>query len=300
MIKADAPVVRGNRGRIARAEVPSYAGTNYDGFAIYRPSTGQWFVDTYDGPGRYTLLRRTWGVSTDIPVLGDYDNDGKTDATVFRPATGEWWIWTATGSRYSIRWGASGDVPVPGDYDGDKITDAAIYRNGQWHLRQSRNGTTIKYLGGTGIKAVPGDYDGDGKTDVATFYNGTWTILQSSNGANVQRWVGAAGDEPMPGDYDGDGKTDPGVFSTRGEWLVLSSKNGYRLGPIEYWGYGTTDFPTRGDHDGDGKLDYNVWRPANGTFYSLFWNGSSRSRAVGASGDQPVAGPYRYRPPVQL
>ena len=296
-LKADVWAAAGNRGRIARAEVPSYDGTIYDSFAIYRPSTGQWFVDTYDGAGHYNTLRRQWGILEDRPLLGDYDGDGKSDTAVFRPSTGVWWIWTATGARSSFQWGVSGDIPVPGDYDGDKVTDAAFDRNGQWWLRLSHGGEKIVSLGGT---PVPGDYDGDGKTDIATFGSGIWTILKSSTNQYVTYRVGANGDEPMPADYDGDGKTDPGVFSVRGEWLVLSSRNNYQYGPIEYWGYGTTDFPTRGDHDGDGKMDYNVWRPSNGTFYSLFWNGTSRSRVVGANYDQPVAGPYRYRPPFQL
>src|SRR5204862_6772428 len=137
-------------------------GTIYYILAIYPPYTGQCFVDTDDGEGHYNFLRRTWGANADMPVLGDFDGDGKTDATVFRPSTGEWWIWTATGSRTSFRWGAQGDIPVPGDYDGDKITDAAVYRNGQWLIRLSRGGTTIKYGGGTGIRPVPGAYDGDG------------------------------------------------------------------------------------------------------------------------------------------
>ncbi|MCV4615239.1 VCBS repeat-containing protein, partial [Escherichia coli] len=65
---------------------------DYDGdgkadLAIFRPSTGQWWVEqTSSGVGV-----TQFGLSGDIAAPADYDGDGKTDIAVFRPSTGVWY-----------------------------------------------------------------------------------------------------------------------------------------------------------------------------------------------------------------
>ena len=57
----------------------------------------------------------TWGNSTDIPVPGDYDGDGKTDIAVYRPSTGIWYILLSSTNfnqrTRSYQWGVSTDMP---------------------------------------------------------------------------------------------------------------------------------------------------------------------------------------------
>jgi large repetitive protein len=53
--------------------------------AVFRPSTGQWFVRASTGTQR--IYQFNVG---DIPAPGDYNGDGVTDAVVFRPSTGQW------------------------------------------------------------------------------------------------------------------------------------------------------------------------------------------------------------------
>jgi hypothetical protein len=157
--------------------------------AVYRPSTGTWYVDK-SSTSYGTSLALTWGISTDIPMPGDYDGDGKPDLAVYRPSTGIWYILTSS-SNYTnylaLSWGISTDVPVSGDFDGDGKTDPAVYRpsTGTWYILTSSS-TYTSYIdrpwGISSDLAVPGDFDGDGKADMAVYRpsTGTWWILQSS------------------------------------------------------------------------------------------------------------------------
>jgi hypothetical protein len=262
-------------------------------------SAGSYRVTSTVSDGSLTSSQTfTWTV-VNCSTRGDFDGDGKTDASVYRPATGTWYIQRSdTSTLQTVAWGTGSDVPVLGDYDGDGTSDIAVYRpsTGTWYVRRSSTSTllTVAWGGGDDVPA-PGDYDGDGNTDIAVYRpsTGTWYILRSSTSTLLTMTWGGNNDVPVPGDYDGDGKTDVAVYRrSTGEWYVLQSGTSTLF--VVAWG-GVGDSPVPADYDGDGKTDIGVYRPATGMWYlgrsSTNWTTAS-THQWGTSEDLPVTGDY--------
>src|SRR5262249_36755593 len=194
------------------------------------------------------------------------------------PLTGQWQILlssTAYATSRVVTLGGGTDLPVPGDYDGDGITDVAVFHRAtaEWQIVNSSTGTTTAVtLGVSGDLPVSADYDGDGKTDVAVFHpaNGQWQILKSSSSTLLTVGWGASIDVPGPS-------------------TVLANSLAVQARPR------VTDVTRASDFDADGKTDITVYRPANGTWYTLkSKSGYLTQTAIvwGTSTDIPVAGDY--------
>jgi hypothetical protein len=193
----------------------------------------------------------------------DFDRDGSTDISIYRPSTGEWHVLgSRTGSILGARWGLPTDELVPGDYDGDMRTDFAVWRSGS----------------------------------VGHLY-----VLNSSNNSVRVEDFGQTGDDPsVTGDYDGDGVADPAVYRA-GASAGQQSYFYYRAslnnsgGDITYVPWGLNgDIAARGDYTGDGRLDPTVFRPQNGTWYTVNVNDGNATKVAtwGISTDRLVPADY--------
>ena len=103
--------------------------------AIYRPSTGQFFIDNN---GTLVTVTLATGTAGDIPVPGDYNNSytvvagqpvasRATEPAVYNPTTGVWDILKAGGVVTSLTF-QPGDIPAPGDYAGTGSLQPVVYR----------------------------------------------------------------------------------------------------------------------------------------------------------------------------
>ena len=85
-----------------------YDGDGLTDIAVFRPSTGVWYVSRSSG-GATSV---SWGAPGDIPSSGDFDGDTRADLVVFRPSTGTWYVQRSGGGTTTLSWGASGDYPI--------------------------------------------------------------------------------------------------------------------------------------------------------------------------------------------
>ena len=69
-----------------------------------------WILQTGTG----TIRVQTFGISSDLPVQGDYDGDARTDLALYRAgAQSTFWVFESfTNTARANPWGISGDFPV--------------------------------------------------------------------------------------------------------------------------------------------------------------------------------------------
>lgn len=177
---------------------------NFGGQPGDLPVAGNWDGDTrtdigvfHDGTFRRALLKKSFfgitvadeifpvsfGLPGDLPVVGDWDGDGKDEVGIFRPGpTGKFFLRLPNGTSITFNFGTAGDLPVAGDWNGDGIDTVGIYR--------------------------PDD--------------GTFLLTNSfANVVDFQFTVGGPGDQPMAGDWFATGRDGVGLYVPSSSLMVL-------------------------------------------------------------------------------
>ncbi len=149
--------------------------------AVYRPTTGEWFIP--DAPARFPSSG-----SRRCPGSGRLRRHRPHQLAVYRPSTGQFFI---AGHANPIQVGAPGQIPVPGAYDNSltsRKVEPAVYNpaTGIMTIMGPNNQLrTVQFTPGS--IPVPGDYDSVGSDQPAAFNptTNTWTIY--ATGSNQPR-----------------------------------------------------------------------------------------------------------------
>ena len=203
------------------------------GIGTFVPRTATWSLRSTASAGPADVGVFQFGAS--VPVVGDWNGDGRDDIGTFNPATAVW----------SLRYGASagtpdagvfvfgkrGTLPVVGDWNGDGRDDIGVYvaKTATWSLRLGASagpanaGTFV--FGAKNAAPVAGDWDGDGRDGIGTFDgSATWTLRQTATAGAADAGTfkfGAKGTVPVVGDWNGDKKDGIAVVATKtATWSV--------------------------------------------------------------------------------
>ncbi len=247
---------------------------------IYRPGERSFYLDM-DGGGVWDDAEELgpFGLSSDVPVVGDGTGDGFDQIGIWRVAPGTYQHYFALDMDYSGTWtegdvllgpfGQEGDVPIIGDWTGDGTDQVGVWRPGE----------RCFYL----------DMDGDGVFEDAVKLGP----------------FGLSTDVPVIGDWDGSGTDQVGIWRASDRIFALNmdytgtwnSETDVVLGPFGL----STDVPIIGDWDGSGIDQVGIWRASNRIFalnmdYTGIWN-SETDLVLGPFGlttDVPIIG--RWKP----
>jgi len=185
-----------------------------DSTGFYEPGPAGWHLSNALAPGSsdYIFARGQAGA---IPVVGDWDGDGRDSTGFYDPGPAGWHLSNALApgsSDYIFARGKAGVIPVVGDWDGDGRDSTGFYEPepAGWHLSNSLAPGSSDYIfsrGAANSIPVVGDWDGDGRDSTGAYYpwDQSWHLSNSlAPGSSDYIFIrGSVGSIPVVGNWDG-------------------------------------------------------------------------------------------------
>ena len=291
-------VLRYSRDGLSWGNLQQVAGFSAEGYCrvkvfdskLYIMALGDWHdTKVYF----YSYLLNDLSILTNsVPLVGDFDGDGKAGYGIYYPPTGYWQIKRTKEGLWENHFGYDGTEPITGDFDGDDVMDFGCYfpPTGAWYIFKSRDGFWTTNFGYDETDPIQGDFDGDGIDDFGCYFppSGAWYIYKSHDGF-WENHFGYGETQPITGDFDGDGIDDFGCYyPPSGSWYIYKSHDGFW---VNSFGYDET-LPITGDFDGDGIDDFGCYYPPDGSWYIYKSRGGFWTAQFGYAGTLPVTGDF--------
>ena len=220
---------------------------------------GAWTMDVwhdlgFDGTAS-TVSTTAYGMTGDIPILGDWNSSGTAKLGIFR--NGTWFLDSNGNGQYdatdrTFTFGQAGDIPIVGDWDGTGWLKAGLFRKGTFILDLSGHLTgvatgkqdlTFSFGLSTDIP-LAGDWGSTGVTKIGVFRSGTWFLDMNNDHVwstgDLTFSYGMTGDVPVVGDWDGSGTPKIGICRGGTWYLNIAGDHTYRPGIDLVFNFGSS------------------------------------------------------------
>ena len=156
-------------------ESDSKCSSGHDTVGIYRPSDNTFRLRNSNSAGTADIPVFAYGIAGDIPITGDWNNDGVDTIGLYRPSDNTFYLRNSNSAGTAdipvFAYGIAGDIPITGDWNGDGVDTIGIRRDIRFMLRNSNSAGTadIQIFDFANSNDIPvaGNWDGD-KMDLTT------------------------------------------------------------------------------------------------------------------------------------